>query len=168
MRASLTARCRRAMPQELAGKEIVPSCRSRSPRNRGSPTCPVAGDFATPDKRKFLRLVMAPNAIARPFAAPPGVPAARLEALRAAFDKATADPAFLAEAQKANLDVASDARNRHRRNGARSLRNAQKYRGPGEGRDRGIALIQWVPANLGRQVQAAHRGGRRSQLDRRH
>jgi tripartite-type tricarboxylate transporter receptor subunit TctC len=91
--------------QELARKEIVVLVQISLTKNPGLADVPVAGDFATPEQKEVLRLIMAPNAIARPFAAPPGVPADRLEALRAAFDQATADPAFLAEAQKANLDV---------------------------------------------------------------
>ena len=41
----------------------------------------------------------------RPFVAPPGVPADRLAALRAAFDATLADPAFLEDAKKQNLNV---------------------------------------------------------------
>jgi tripartite-type tricarboxylate transporter receptor subunit TctC len=41
----------------------------------------------------------------RPFVAPPGVPADRLATLRAAFDAALADPAFLDDAKKQNLNV---------------------------------------------------------------
>jgi tripartite-type tricarboxylate transporter receptor subunit TctC len=41
----------------------------------------------------------------RPFAAPPGVPADRAQALRRAFDATLKDPAFLAEAEKLKLDV---------------------------------------------------------------
>jgi tripartite-type tricarboxylate transporter receptor subunit TctC len=41
----------------------------------------------------------------RPFAAPPGVPADRAEALRRAFDATLKDPAFLVEADKLKLEV---------------------------------------------------------------
>ena len=37
--------------------------------------------------------------------APPGVPADRAKALRAAFKKAMADPEFIAEAKKRQLDL---------------------------------------------------------------
>ena len=43
--------------------------------------------------------------MARPFAAPPGIPADRKAALIAAFERTTADPDFLAEAQRMNLEV---------------------------------------------------------------
>jgi len=38
-------------------------------------------------------------------AAPPGVPADRLQALRRAFDDTMRDPEFLAEAAKAQLEI---------------------------------------------------------------
>jgi tripartite-type tricarboxylate transporter receptor subunit TctC len=43
--------------------------------------------------------------MARPFAAPPGIPADRKAALVAAFEATAKDPELLAEAQKLNLDV---------------------------------------------------------------
>ncbi len=45
------------------------------------------------------------QAMARPFAAPPDVPADRKAALLAAFDATMQDSDFLAEAQKLNFDV---------------------------------------------------------------
>jgi tripartite-type tricarboxylate transporter receptor subunit TctC len=41
----------------------------------------------------------------RPFFLPPNVPAARIEALRRAFDATMKDPAYLAEADKLKIDV---------------------------------------------------------------
>jgi tripartite-type tricarboxylate transporter receptor subunit TctC len=43
--------------------------------------------------------------MARPFAAPPGVPEERAQALRAAFLAAHRDPQFLAEAEKLGVDI---------------------------------------------------------------
>jgi hypothetical protein len=60
---------------------------------------------SNPDDKAALRLLSAPTAVGRPLFTPPGVPADRIEALRAAFDKAVADPAFKAEAQKLKLDI---------------------------------------------------------------
>jgi tripartite-type tricarboxylate transporter receptor subunit TctC len=57
------------------------------------------------EDRKALELFFARAAMGRPFVAPPGVPADRLAALRAAFDAAIADPAFLEDARKQNLNV---------------------------------------------------------------
>src|SRR5262245_9083889 len=67
---------------------------------------PLASDL-TQDREKLqiLRLFLASQETARPFAAPPGLPADRAAALRAAFDATMKDPEFLAEAKKLNMDV---------------------------------------------------------------
>jgi tripartite-type tricarboxylate transporter receptor subunit TctC len=70
------------------------------------PDVPLITDFATTDRqRQILRLVFSRQAMARPFVAPPGVPAERLAALRAAFDATMTDPEFLAEAKQRGLEV---------------------------------------------------------------
>ena len=43
--------------------------------------------------------------LGRPVAGPPGMPEERLSALRKAFLELMKDPDFLADAQKANLDI---------------------------------------------------------------
>jgi tripartite-type tricarboxylate transporter receptor subunit TctC len=43
--------------------------------------------------------------MARPFAAPPGIPVARKAALRQAFDRTMADPEFITEIRGRGLDV---------------------------------------------------------------
>jgi tripartite-type tricarboxylate transporter receptor subunit TctC len=58
-----------------------------------------------PQKKAALKVIVARQAIARPFAAPPGVPADRARALRDAFDATMKDREFLAEANKLSLDV---------------------------------------------------------------
>jgi hypothetical protein len=61
----------------------------------------------TKDKEKLqiLKLILAAQQMARPFAAPPGIPADRKAALISAFDATMQDADFLAEAKKLNLDV---------------------------------------------------------------
>ena len=67
---------------------------------------PLILDFAdTERKRQILRLVLSRQPMARPFAAPPGLPQDRLRALRKAFDATMADPEFLAEAKHRGLEV---------------------------------------------------------------
>jgi tripartite-type tricarboxylate transporter receptor subunit TctC len=44
--------------------------------------------------------------MARPFAAPPGLPASTADLLRRAVDATVADPEFVAEAQKMQADLA--------------------------------------------------------------
>jgi hypothetical protein len=70
------------------------------------PEVPLALDFARTDAdRAAIALIVSPNLFARPFAAPPGVPGERLEALRQAFAETVADPDYLAEAKARSLHV---------------------------------------------------------------
>lgn len=57
------------------------------------------------EQREALALILAPEQASRPFMAPPGLPADRAKALQAAFDATMKDPAFLADAAKAKIDV---------------------------------------------------------------
>ena len=67
---------------------------------------PLATDLAkTPEQLQILKLMLVSQAMARPFAAPPDIPADRKAALLAAFDATMKDRDFLAEAQKLNFDV---------------------------------------------------------------
>jgi tripartite-type tricarboxylate transporter receptor subunit TctC len=69
------------------------------------PNVPLISDFANDRQKQVLRLVVSRQTMGRPFAAPPGVPADRAQALRRAFDATLKDPAFLAEAEKLKLEV---------------------------------------------------------------
>jgi tripartite-type tricarboxylate transporter receptor subunit TctC len=53
----------------------------------------------------MVRLILAGQAMARPYAAPPGIPEDRRKALVAAFEATMKDPEFLADAQKMQADV---------------------------------------------------------------
>jgi len=67
---------------------------------------PLITDVAeTDEQRTALRLIVSRQTMARPYVMPPGVPADRLQALRAAFDATMKDPAFLADAKKQDLEV---------------------------------------------------------------
>lgn len=54
---------------------------------------------------RVLRLIFSQNTFGRPYVMPPGVPADRVAAMRAAFMATTKDPAFLAEAAKAKIEI---------------------------------------------------------------
>jgi hypothetical protein len=70
------------------------------------PDVPLALDLIKdPEKRQILYLDFAPQAIGRPFAAPPDIPADRKAALIKAFDETMKDPALLAEAARAKMDI---------------------------------------------------------------
>ena len=70
------------------------------------PDVPLVTDVAQdPDTKAAIRLLVARQRMARPYAAPPRVPAERLAALRGAFDATMRDPAFLADAERLGLEV---------------------------------------------------------------
>lgn len=70
------------------------------------PNVPTADDFAkTAEDRQILDFVQAPQVMARPFAAPPGIPADRKAILRTAFDETMKDPALLADAKRIGIDI---------------------------------------------------------------
>jgi tripartite-type tricarboxylate transporter receptor subunit TctC len=67
---------------------------------------PLITDLAkTEEQRQILRLIFARQALGRPYLAPPNVPADRVEALRKAFMDTMKDKDFLAEAEKAQLEI---------------------------------------------------------------
>ncbi len=78
----------------------------RATRHPDFPAVPTARERAPNDEaRALIELMEAPFAISRPYAAPPGIPAPRAKALQTAFMAMQVDPAYLAEAQRLQLDV---------------------------------------------------------------
>ncbi len=70
------------------------------------PNVPLAIEQkASPKGKKLLALMANMAEIWRPTAAPPGVPAGRLQVLRDAYKKALTDPALLKEAEKVGMDL---------------------------------------------------------------
>ena len=60
------------------------------------PDVPAVIDLVKSDEQaKMVKLILAGQAMARPIAAPPGIPADRKQALIAAFDAAVKDPELL-------------------------------------------------------------------------
>jgi tripartite-type tricarboxylate transporter receptor subunit TctC len=57
------------------------------------------------EKLQILKLILAAQEMARPFAAPPGIPRDRAAALVAAFNATMKDPSYLADAKKSRIDV---------------------------------------------------------------
>lgn len=67
---------------------------------------PMIWDFVhNEDDRRTLELIFGQLEFGRPFVAPPGVPADRVEALRAGFMATFKDPAFLDEVKKLKLEL---------------------------------------------------------------
>lgn len=71
------------------------------------PRVPVASTLAkTEEARQLLHAgIVVPTGISRVYALPPATPADRVQVLRAAFGATLRDPQFVAEAQKAKLDI---------------------------------------------------------------
>ena len=77
-----------------------------SPSHPDLAAYPLFETLAKSDEdRLALKLLTSRLEAGRPFVAPPGVPPARVAALRKAFDDTMQDPAFLAEANRLLLDV---------------------------------------------------------------
>jgi tripartite-type tricarboxylate transporter receptor subunit TctC len=67
---------------------------------------PAVTDLAKGEEQsRMLRLILAGQAMARPYAAPPGIPDDRHQALIGAFNATMKDPEFLADAEKIKADV---------------------------------------------------------------
>jgi tripartite-type tricarboxylate transporter receptor subunit TctC len=80
---------------------------ARRTRHPHLPTVPTARELALDAKAREL-IVFAETPLltmARPYVAPPDIPADRLAALRMAFEAAHRDPKFLAESQKLGVDI---------------------------------------------------------------
>lgn len=70
------------------------------------PDVPTAIELApTPQAKAVFQFIASKFVLARPYALPPGVPADRIRALRAAFDATMKDKAFLEDAGKTSLDI---------------------------------------------------------------
>ena len=70
------------------------------------PNVPAVTDLANSEEQtRMLRLILAGQGMARPYAAPPGIPDDRRRALIAAFDATMKDPEFLSDAEKLQADV---------------------------------------------------------------
>jgi tripartite-type tricarboxylate transporter receptor subunit TctC len=78
----------------------------RATRHPDFPDVPTAGELArTPQAKGLINIGDLSNTLARPFAAPPGLPPDRARALQEAFRATVRDPAFLADAAKLRIDV---------------------------------------------------------------
>ena len=90
----------------LDGKKINIVLQLALEKHEDLANVPLVMDLPTTAQNKAaLKLITSRQSIARPFAAPPGIPADRLKALRDAFDATMKDPQFLAEAKRLDLEV---------------------------------------------------------------
>ncbi len=93
-------------PHWLAEKKVTILVQIGLERAPDLPDVPLMYELAKNDEdRQVLRFMSADMGISRAFVTTADVPPARLEALRKAFDAMIKDPDFLAEAQKAKMDI---------------------------------------------------------------
>ena len=98
---------RASKPDWLRDKKINILLQIGAERNAEIADVPYVFDLITkPEDKQMLELMMIGTVLGRPFAAPPGTPPARVEILRRAFEATMKDPAFLAEAQQTQSDIA--------------------------------------------------------------
>ena len=82
---------------------VVQAAFKKQPELAGVPL--ITDLVKTPEQGQILKLILTSQEMARPFAAPPGIPEDRRAALLAAFERTMKDPEFLDEAKKLNLEV---------------------------------------------------------------
>jgi tripartite-type tricarboxylate transporter receptor subunit TctC len=82
---------------------LTVNAEKRVPRFPNAPTMMELTD--NPVHKKMLEFMLLQSATARAIFAPPGVPKDRVEALRRAFDATARDPGFLADMQRAQIEV---------------------------------------------------------------
>jgi hypothetical protein len=94
-------------PDWIAGNKVNPIVRFAPLPFPGLPAgVPFARDLAPdPQARDVLDILMAPDALGRPYVVSRQAPAARLDMLRAGFDATMRDAQFLAEAARLDLPV---------------------------------------------------------------
>jgi len=95
-------------PEWLEGHKINLLAQFATSKHPDLPEVPLVTELATTDEqRSILRLILARQALGRPFLAPPEIPGDRVAALRAAFMETMKDPEFLADADKLKLEIRS-------------------------------------------------------------
>ena len=95
-----------AHPQWITGHKLNVFLQMAFEKLPDLPDVPNVRDLVTnEDDRRMLDLILTRQEIGRGLATPPGVPSERLAALRAAFDATVKDPAFIADAAKAQMDI---------------------------------------------------------------
>ena len=90
----------------VSEKKIIPIVHFNFERHPDLPHVPTIFDVAkTESDRQAFALMVGRLEYGRPFFVPPGVPEARVNFMRRAFDATMKDPALLAEAAKLRIDI---------------------------------------------------------------
>lgn len=102
----LISSIRSTRPDWFPQKKVNVPIQIATARNPLFPDTPAIAEFAKDERtQKILQLILAPLEMDRPILAPPGVPAERIAALRAAFHAAMNDAAFITEAERDHLEI---------------------------------------------------------------
>ena len=92
----------------VAEKKVLALVQS-APKADDLPDVPTVDELAkTDDDRGIIGFLLSGNKLGRPLAAPPGTPAERVAALRAAFEATMKDPRFLKDVDKRQGGVRPD------------------------------------------------------------
>jgi tripartite-type tricarboxylate transporter receptor subunit TctC len=93
-------------PDWLKDKKVNLLLQASVAKDPDLPTVPLITELVkSPEQVQVVKLLVASQIMARPFAAPPGIPADRKAALIKAFADTMKDPAFLADAKRMNMEV---------------------------------------------------------------
>jgi len=93
-------------PKWLEDKKINVLIQLALEKHPDLPDVPLITDLATTDEqRAIFKLIFARQVMGRPFLAPPGLPRERVAALRKGFLDTMKDKDFLADAEKAQLEI---------------------------------------------------------------
>jgi tripartite-type tricarboxylate transporter receptor subunit TctC len=93
-------------PDWISDKKINLIFQMTETRDPLMPDTPTLLEYARNDEqKKVISLMVTSEAIGRPLLAPPGVPAERVALLRKALMQVVKDPEFVAEAEKAQLEI---------------------------------------------------------------
>jgi tripartite-type tricarboxylate transporter receptor subunit TctC len=98
---------RATWPNELQRGDLTIVLQNTAKPHPDLPNIPLAINYAKTDEAKKLinALVHSVGPTARPYVLPPGTPKDRVQLLRKAFLETMKDPEFLADANKAKLDI---------------------------------------------------------------
>jgi len=95
-----------AKPDWLRDKKLNILLQLALEKSKEFPEVPLIFDLLSkPEDRQLVELMVGPSAMARPFAAPPGLPANKAALLRRAFDTTMRDPAFAEEVARVGTEI---------------------------------------------------------------
>ena len=93
-------------PTWIPEKKLLPLVQAGTTKEAGLPDVPRIVDLKVkPEDQPLLAMMARSSDVGRPLATTPGVPAERVAALRAAFQKTVDDPEFKATAAKENMEI---------------------------------------------------------------